>query len=129
MILIAVFLSCVAACHKRTEPKLKGDAPDPGLMTQGLNPDLFIVVNASPYGHENRLSLVVAEDGSRNRSTFVAPTAMGLKKGDVIKVHRLCYRSQETYSAEEGGKVSDSSDACTDIVIPHSAPTAEAVPK
>jgi|GEM_PF-3769013 len=125
---ITTLALCLAAtaCRTDTEPKLQGPDPDPILHTETLSNDLFIVVATAPFGHQDRLALAVAEDGSGARATFVVPSDMALKKGDVFKVHRLCYRAREARRGSEGVTALD---ACTDVVIPYRLPTPEAEPK
>lgn len=104
---------------------LVGDQPNPVTGSTGLANDLLIVVTVKPYGHQDTMSLIVAEDGTHERATFVAPSALGLKKGDVITASRLCYRSDERLGTD-GHRLFV--DACTDVVVPYSKPTAEAPP-
>ncbi len=129
-VILAFFLVSLASCKKKKmEPLLQGDTPDPKPHTDvapaPIN-DLFIVIKVRPYGHKDMLGLAVVEDGTRERSTLIVPSAMGLKNGDVVRLQQVCYRANEKYSSEKTLTVRD---ACTDIVVPYVPPTAEASQK
>jgi len=96
-----------------TSPVLDG-FQDPGRYTVVLHPDVYVVLRARPYGYNDLSALVVARSGLVTR-TFVAPAAMGLKTGDVIKVFLFCYRAEEESDAT--GALKAAKNACTDYIL------------
>jgi hypothetical protein len=121
---VSVFSIALASCHPPgPELLLQGASPEPVIGSTGLANDLFIVVRVVPYGFQNLNGLVVAEDGAHERATFVAPAAIGLKKGDVIRASKICYRSDERPAPNVTHLITT---ACTDVVTPYAAPTPEA---
>jgi hypothetical protein len=122
---VVIALTIVFASCKPEGPSLllQGDKPTPVIRTAGLANDLFIVISVVPYGYQNMLGLVVAEDGTHERATFISPTATGLKRGDVIRASQICFRSDERPEPSVPHRMTDT---CTDVVMPYVVPTPEA---
>lgn len=122
--LVLVLLCAIAACGDRDSPRealLTEGKHDPVLHTEVIHPDLFVVKSVRTYGQGEALVLVVGEDSDGSRRAFSAPASQGLKRDDVIRVHKLCYRFRETYG---NGRLHESENACTYVVIKHRPGTA-----
>ena len=94
-------------------PVLDG-SQDPARYTRVIEPDTYVVLGQRPFGYNDLSALVVARSGLVTK-TFVVPAAMGLKTGDVVRLHLLCYRAEEEVA---GSRLKAAKNSCTDVVIP-----------
>jgi len=123
VLLVSIFL---ASCGRSGDPTkglcdegrgavLDGQK-DPALCTLVIEPDIYVVLGARPFGYDNLSALVEVRSGRITR-TVVVPATMELKTGDVVRVHLLCYRAYE--ESGSGLRPKTAKNACADVVIPY----------